>query len=143
MGPDHLEAGPGVDADRSSIGGIADHRDHLPVPARLAFADQPQHQLQADAAAVDRRPQIDRIFHREAIGRPRTVRAGIGISDHVAFQGADEIRKTAIHQRLEAPGHFGKVRRYQFERRGAVTHRMLVDFGDRGEVGLGGGPDFG
>src|SRR3954449_8651788 len=46
MRADHLEAGLGVDADRTGIGGIADHGDHLPEAARLAFTDQPQHQLQ-------------------------------------------------------------------------------------------------
>jgi len=47
MGSDHLKAGSGMDPDRSGVGGVADHRDHLPVAARLAFADQPLHQLQA------------------------------------------------------------------------------------------------
>ena len=143
MRPDHLEAGLGVNADRAGIGGIADHRDHLPVAARLAFGDQPLHQLQADAAAVDRRLQIDRILHREAIGRPRPVGAGIGIADHAAFDCGDEIGKAAVHQRPEPPGHLGEIGRDQLERRGAVAHRVLVDFGDGGEVGLGGGPDFG
>ena len=140
--PDHLEAAFGVNADRAGIGGIADHGDHLPIAARLALGDQPLQQLQADAAAVDRRLQIDRILHREAIGRPRPVRAGIGIADDTAFNGGDEIGKAAVHQRAEPPGHLGEIGRDQFERRGAVAHRVLVDFGDGGEVGLGGGPDF-
>ena len=143
MGPDHLESAFGVHADRSGIGGIADHRDHLPIAARLAFGDQPLQQLQADAAAMDRRLQIDRILHREAIGRPRPVGAGIGISDHAAFERGDEIGKAAVHQRVEAPRHLGEIGRDQLEGRGAVAHRVLVDLGNGGQVGRGGGPDFG
>ena len=56
---DHLETAFGVNADRAGIGGVADHRDHLPVAARLALSDQPLHQLQADAAAVGRGLQVD------------------------------------------------------------------------------------
>src|SRR6267154_3423870 len=41
MGPDHLKSGPGMDADRAGIGGIADHRDHLAIAPRLALSDQP------------------------------------------------------------------------------------------------------
>src|SRR5882757_5060983 len=44
MRADHLEAGFGMDPDRTGIGGIADHRNHLPVAARLAFNDQPLQQ---------------------------------------------------------------------------------------------------
>src|SRR5437879_9952770 len=39
MRPDHLEAARGVHADRSGVGGIADHGDHLAVAAALAFLD--------------------------------------------------------------------------------------------------------
>ena len=141
--PDHLEPAFGVKADRAGIGGIADHGDHLPVAARLAFRDQPLQQLQADAAAVGRGLQIDRILHRETVGRPRPIGPRIGIADHAAFNRGNEIGKAAIHQRPEPPGHLGEIGRDQLERRGAVAHRVLVDFGDGGEVGLGGGPDFG
>src|SRR3569623_1976782 len=52
MGADHLDASPGVDADRSGIGGIADHRDQLTEAARFAFGDQPLQQHKTDAAAM-------------------------------------------------------------------------------------------
>ena len=51
MRPDQLESAFGMNADRTGIGGIADHGDHLPVAARLAFSDQPLQQLQTNAAA--------------------------------------------------------------------------------------------
>src|SRR5204862_8359215 len=57
MRPDHLEAARGVHADRSGIGGIADHGDHLAVAAALAFLDQAMQQPQADAAAMARGPE--------------------------------------------------------------------------------------
>ena len=142
MRPDQLESAFGMNADRTGIGGIADHGDHLPVAARLAFSDQPLQQLQTNAAAVDRGLEIDRVFHREAVGRPRPVRAGVGIADHLAFQHCCEIRKAAVHQRAKPPRHLSKVWRDQFEGRGAVADRVFVDPGDGGEVGLGGGPDF-
>src|SRR6202166_2133528 len=59
MGPDHLESAFGVHPDRSGVGGIADHRDHLPIAALLAVSDQPLQQLHADAAPMNRRLQID------------------------------------------------------------------------------------
>ena len=66
MGSDHLESASGVDADRSGIGEIADHGDHLPIAARFALGDQPLEQLQANAAPVGRGLQINRILHGEA-----------------------------------------------------------------------------
>ena len=45
MGPDHLKPAFRVHADRPGIGEIADHRDHLPVTARLAFPEQALQQL--------------------------------------------------------------------------------------------------
>ena len=139
MGADHLESAYGVHADRSGVGGIADHRDHLPVAARLRFRDQPLQQLQADAAPVDRGLEIDRILHGEAIGRPRPVGARIGVADHAAFEAGDQIGKAAVHQRAEAPRHLGKIRRDQLERRGAVADRVLVDRGNKGQVGRAAG----
>src|SRR5215813_12179723 len=53
MGPDHLESAFAMHADRSGIGGVADDSNHLPVAARLALPEQPLHQQQADAAAMD------------------------------------------------------------------------------------------
>src|SRR6266481_6417468 len=50
---DHLEAGPGMDADRSGVGGIADHRNHLAIASRFGFGDQRLQQLQADPAPMD------------------------------------------------------------------------------------------
>ena len=38
--------------DRGGVGGIADHRDHLPEAARLGFGDQPLEQRAADAAPL-------------------------------------------------------------------------------------------
>ena len=142
MRPDHFKAGTGVHADRSGIGGIADHGDHLAIAAALAFLDQAQQQLQPDAAAVDRGFQVDRILDREAVGRPRPVRARIGIADHLVLKYADQIGIAAFHQGAEAARHLGQVGRDQFERRGAVADRMFVDGGDGGEVGLEGRPDF-
>ena len=143
MRSDHLEAGFGVDPDRARIGGIADHGDHLPVAARLTFGDQPLHQQEADAAPVDRRLQIDRVLHSETIGRPRAVRSGIGVSDHRALDQGDEIGKAPVNQRSKAPRHLGQVGWDQLERRSAVTHRVRVDLGYKGKIGLGGGPDIG
>ena len=94
------------------------------------------------AAPVDRGLQIDRVLHGEAVGRPRPVGARIGVADHAAFDGGDEIRIAALHQHAEAPRHFGKIGRDQFERRGAIADRVLVDLGDEGQVGRVGGPDF-
>ena len=129
-------------ADRSGVGGIADHRDHLPIAARLGFGDQPLQQLQADAAPVNRRLQIDRILNGEAIGRPRPVGAGIGVSDHAAFERGDEIGKAAVHQRAKAPRHLGQIGRDQLEGRGAVADRVVVDLGNGWQVGGDGGSDF-
>jgi len=91
MGPDHLKSGPGMDADRSGVGGIADHRDHLAIASRFGFGDQPLQQLQADPAPMDCGLKVNRILHREAIGRPRPVRSRIGVSDHAAFETGDQI----------------------------------------------------
>jgi phosphoribosylformylglycinamidine (FGAM) synthase-like enzyme len=137
MRPDHLKTGAVVHADRSGIGGIADDSDHLPVAAGLALPNQALQQLQADALAVDRRLQVDRILHREAVGRPRPVGAGIGVADHLALAHTDEIGIAAIHQRAIAARHLGEIRRDQLERRGAVADGMFVDGGDGGKVGLG------
>ena len=91
---------------------------------------------------MDRRLKVDRILHREAIGRPRPVRACIGITDHAAFKCGDQIGKAAVHQHVIAPRHLVKVRRDQLEGRGAVPHRVLVDLGNEREVGRGSTPDF-
>src|SRR3989442_1341699 len=91
---------------------------------------------------MDRRLKIDRILYREAIGRPWPVRACIGISDHAALEGCDEIGKAAIHQHIKAPRHLVKIRRDQLEGRGAVTDRVLVNLANEREVGRGSTPDF-
>jgi hypothetical protein len=87
--------------------------------------------------------QVDGILHRETVGRPRAIGPRIGVADHAAFDRGNEIGKAAIHQRPESPGHLGEIGRDELERRGAVVHRVLVDFGDGGEVGLGGEANFG
>ena len=142
MGPDHLKSAPSVHADRSGIGGITNHRDHLAIAARLRLGDQPLQQLQADSAAMDRRLKIDRILHREAIGRPRPVRACIGVTDHAALERCNQIGKAAVHQHVIAPRHLVKIRRDQLEGRGTVAHRVLVNLGNGGKVGHSSGPDF-
>src|SRR5258707_1224758 len=142
MGPDHLKSAPSVHADRSGIGGIADHRNHLAIAARLRLGDQPLQQLQADPAAMDRRLKIDRILHREAIGRPRPVRARIGVTDHAAVECGNQIGKAAVHQHVIAPCHLVTIRRDQLEGRGTVTDPVLAKLAHERKVWRGSGPDF-
>ena len=141
MRPDHLKAGPAVQADRSGIGGIADHRNHLPVIARHAVVDQSLQQLAADTLPMHLRRQVDRILDGEAIGWSRPIRPRIGIADHFAIELRRQIRKPAVHQRSKPPRHFGEVGRGQFERRGAMAHLAIVDDGDGGKIGFGSGSD--
>ena len=111
MGSDHLEASARVHADRSRVGGIADHGDHLAIAARLAFGDQAAQQLYPDAAAMDGGRQIDRVLHGEAVGRPGSIGTGISIADHGSRELGDQIRKAAVAEGAEPPGHLGKIGR--------------------------------
>jgi hypothetical protein len=74
--------------------------------------------------------KVNRILHREAIGRPRPVRSRIGVSDHAAFEGGGKIGKAAVHQHAKAPCHLGEIGGDQLERRGAVADRVFVDLGN-------------
>src|SRR5689334_17399647 len=73
MGADHLETALPVQADGGRVGGVADDSDHLAEAARGAGFDQLLHQPRGDAAAVADGVEIDRVLHRETVGRPRPV----------------------------------------------------------------------
>src|SRR5262249_5200583 len=132
---DHGEPERPVQFDRRRIGGIADYRDHLPEAARFAVGDHPLEQRAAEAATLRFRSDVYRVLDREAVGGPRTIGTGIGIAGHGAVHLGDNIREAAVEQRALALRHLGLIRRLELERGGAEPHGVLVDAGDRGNVG--------
>jgi hypothetical protein len=97
-----LEAEALVHTLRTGVGAVSDHRHHLREAAVGAAADYLLEQRLADAVALHVSCDVDRIFHRVAIGRAAAVGARIGIADHLAILDGHQIGK-AVRKHAGAP----------------------------------------
>ncbi len=131
------EAGGGMHADRRGVGRVADHRDHLPVPAVGARGDERVEQASPDPLADRVLRQVDRILGGEAIGRPRAIRSRIGVAQHAARALGDEPRVAAFGDAAHARAHLVDGGRLELEGRRAAQHVGGVDRAHRAGIGEG------
>ena len=83
---------------------------------------------------MQRGRQINRVFHRVAVGRARLEPVAVGKTDNLAVILGNQVGQS-FGQHVGAPRrHFSHAGGLGFKGAGAVEHMMGVDGGDGGEV---------
>ena len=120
--------------DGRRIAAIANHRHHLPKPRPRALRNHFFHECQANPTPPSARRDIDRIFHREAIGRPGPVGAGIGVAQQAFRRFGDQIGEARCQHGIPPAGHFGRIWWFHFKTRQPMRHPMGVNCCDSWDI---------
>lgn len=123
-----------MQAQRSDVFAIADHRDHLPPAALLAALHQFAQQRLADTEAAHAVTYVHRILHRETIGRTRSIRRDVAIADHLSCAFRDQIRQTFGQYLSATLKQLGQIGWLQLETGNAVQNMLRVDRLNGGHV---------
>ena len=81
------------------------------------------------------RGNVDRIFDRETVRRPRSIRARIGVAENLAHRFRYQAGKITRDEHIKTARHLVGVGRVKLERRRPVPHCVGVDVRDCGDVG--------
>src|SRR5262249_42166663 len=81
---------------------------------------------------------INRVLHRKAVRRSRTIRPGVSVPGDCTIQLRDDVRQPFARDIRPASRHFRQIRRIDLERSRALPDVMSVDLSDRGEVPIRG-----
>src|ERR1700720_1379814 len=116
--------------DGRRISTVADDRDHLTPAAQFALPDQLAEQQPSDAFAEMVRMNVDGIFNRESISRPRTVHAGVSIARHDPMTFYYQVRKAFREHGIATPRNLVRVRWSDLEGRSTMLYMMEIDGAD-------------
>jgi hypothetical protein len=104
-----------MERDGRPILAVPDHRDHLAAFARGTAGDEGGEQRVSDASVAQVVVNIDRVFDRESISRPQTVRRRIAIAGHHPIHFGDKVWQATVEDVGATTAQFINAGRFLFE----------------------------
>jgi hypothetical protein len=123
-----------VKPDRGNIRAVPnDGNDLLKISGRT-LGKKGAHQASPQALSRTIGTNVDRIFNRVPVGRPRPIRSNIGVADDSAVALGDKVRKSFVEEVAASPDHFGMAWWFDLKGAGRVQDVMTINLGHGSHV---------
>jgi hypothetical protein len=123
-----------VKPDRGNIRAVPnDGNDLLKISGRT-LGKKGAHQASTQALSRTIGTNVDRIFNRVPVGRPRPIRSNIGVADDSAVALGDKVRKPFVEEVAASPDHFGVAWWFDLKGAGRVQDVMTINLGHGSHV---------